>query len=166
MDIPPLGIAKDKNKNSKKSYNILPLILSAIAITPSTLIGILLNDHNIPVHYSHMVAVTVISLALFNFATVVMLEEYGTVTRKLTLCALITASSIIFMFVIAESFHLAITEMSYDYITPFLFAANLFIYFAILKEEDFSLKIYLSLNSIVLYILWAMGSAKILITNF
>ncbi len=141
---------------------LLPITVSLIAIIPSAIIGYLVKDHNIPVHYSHMVAITVVTLAMFNFATVVMMTEYGDSTQKFTVPALTTSTAIIIMFVIAEALNKHVTDLGYQYITPFLFLVNLFVYFAVFKEDDFPLKFYLSLNSIALYILWAMGNAEII----
>ncbi len=151
-----------KTQTPKALNKLLPITISLIAIMPSAVIGYLLKDHNMPIYYSHMVAMTVITLAMFNFATVVMITEYGDTTKKFSVPALTTATAIILMFVIAESLNRHIADLGYQYITPFLFAVNLFIYLAIYKENDFSLKFYLSLNSIALYILWAMGSATII----
>ncbi len=158
-------LAPKKREDKKIKIPLLPITISLVAIIPSVVIGMLLKDHNIPVHYSHMVGITILLLAVFNFTTVVMIDEYDNI-KRLTIPALVTATAIIFMFIIAESLNRFLMQMGYSYITPFLFIVNLFTYVAIFREKNYVLKLYLSLNTIALYILWAMGCAETFTTPF
>ncbi len=166
MNRDPLAPKKNVKEPNKSSEKLLPITISLIVIIPSAIIGLLLKDHTVPVHYSHMVGITVLLLAVFNFTTVVMIEGYNDVIKKFTIPAIVASTAIIFMFIIAESLNRFLTEMGYSYITPFLFIVILFTYFAVFKEKHFILKTYLSLNTLALYILWAMGSAETFTTPF
>ncbi len=158
-------LAPKKREPKTKEVHLLPITISLIAIVPSVIIGMLLKDHNIPVHYSHMVGITILLLAVFNFTTVVLIDEYDNI-KRLTIPALVAATAIIFMFIIAESLNRFLMQMGYSYITPFLFIVNLFTYMAIFREKNYVLKLYLSLNTIALFILWAMGCAETFTTPF
>ena len=154
-----------ENKEEEKT-ELLPLTISLIAIVPSTTVGILLKDHNVPVEYAQLVATTVLFLAAFNFATVIFIEQYRNIINRLTIPALIASTAIIFMFMIAASLNRFFPQLGYNYITPFLFSVVLLDYVAILKTKIYTLKFYLSLNTIALFILWAMGTAKIFTMPF
>lgn len=156
-----------ENKTEKKEEGqLLPLTISLIAIVPSTTVGILLKDHNVPIEYAQLVITTLLMLAAFNFATVVFVEQYRKQLSRMTMPALILSTAIIFMYVIAASLNRFVIELGYNYITPFLFGTIIYDYLTILREKIYTLKFYISLNTIALFILWAMGTAKIFTMPF
>jgi len=156
-----------KTKKPKNDYEFLKsFIWSTIAILPSILIGNFLRDHQVPVQYSYFVGVTVLMLAAFDFATVVFIEQYKSKMGKLTIPALVGANAIIFMFIIAESFNRFLTHVGYAYITPFLLISVILIYIAIFREKMLVMKLYLSLNSMALLLLWTMGLADKIVMPF
>lgn len=151
----------DKKEEDKRPEDqLLPLTISLIAIVPSTTIGLVLKDHDIPVEYAQLVATTILLLAAFNFATVIIAEHYSKMLSRMTMPALIGSTAIIFMYVIAASLNRFVVELGYHYITPFLFGVILYDYLTILREKIYTLKFFISLNTIALFILWAMGTAK------
>ena len=67
--------------------------------------------------------------------------------------------SIVMLFVIAESINRFFKHLGYAALTPFVVAAAALIALAVFREKNIALKCYLSLNSIMLIVLWALGAA-------
>jgi len=133
------------------------IITSALVILPSVLVGVYVLFDETPVHYGYLVTCTVMLLAIFDFATVVFIEQFRRDLGKLTLPALLGTLLVILMFVIMESinrFH----DFGYQLMTPLVFIAVLLIYAAVFLEKRIMLKSYLSINSIALLLLWITGT--------
>lgn len=52
------------------------ILLSPLVILPSVLIGIYLSGNIMPVQYGYYVVCSILLLAIFDFATVVFIEQY------------------------------------------------------------------------------------------
>lgn len=135
------------------------MLASVLVILPSILSGIYLSENSVPVQYAYFVACTVLLLAALDFATVVFIEQYRSRLGALTMPALLATIAVIFLFIIAESLIRFFEHLGYTFITPVVIAAMLMIYAAIFMEKNMMLKSYLSINSIALALLWAMGAS-------
>ncbi len=133
-------------------------LISFLMILPSVLLTLFLKGNSVPVQYAYFVACTIVLLAVFDFATVVFIEQFRKNLGKLTLPALLAALGMIFAFMIMEALNRFIEHLGYVLLTPFVFLAVLLIYVAIFMEKNLMLKTYLSINSIALLILWVMGT--------
>jgi hypothetical protein len=133
------------------------IFVSTLIILPSVLVGAYLVNSDTPVQYGYFVTCTVILLAVFDFATVVFIEQFRRTLGILTIPSLLGAILIILMFVVMESLNRFYDHLGYSFLTPFVFIAVLAIYAAIFVEKKVMLKAYLSINSIALVLLWLTG---------
>jgi hypothetical protein len=134
-------------------------LITLLILSPSLLLGIFLIGDRPPVPYAYFVSCTILLLAAIDFATVVFIEQYRRRLGALTIPAFLGTIFIILMFVIAASLNRFFEHLGYGYMTPFAFAALLLVYAAAFREKNIALKCYLSLNSIALALLWAMGTS-------
>lgn len=141
-------------------------LVSALVMIPSVLSGFYLMDHRVPVQYAYFVACSIVLLAVFDFATVIFIEQYRSRLGKMTLPALLGAIAIIFLFIVMESLNRFIEDLGYSFLTPFIAAMMLLISAAVFTEKNTILKIYLGINAIALMLLWAMGASDKIMMPF
>ncbi|MFH1158655.1 MAG: hypothetical protein V1721_07230 [Pseudomonadota bacterium] len=145
---PPSGIA------SFKSF-----LVSLLVLAPAALTGYFLTENRAPLPSPYLIAYAILLWAVLDFIIVVLIEPYRRAVGKLTIPAFIGAISIVMLFVIAESLNRFFKHLGYSLLTPFVIAAVALIAVAVFREKNIVLKCYLSLNSIMLIVLWALGSA-------
>ena len=135
-------------------------------MSPSIMLGTLFMDAHVSVQYAYFVTCTVILLAVFDFTTVVFIEQYRRELGATTIPALLATIFIILLFVIAASLNRFFQHLGYEYLAPFVFATVLLTYVAIFLEKNMVLKSYLSINSIALILLWVVGNSDRVIMPF
>ncbi len=133
------------------------LLLSPLLILPSVVLGIFLSRTVVPVQYGYYVCCTVLLLAVFDFATVIFVDQYRDSLGRATIPALLGTIAVILLFVIIESLNRFFFQLGYGYLTPFVVAALLLTYAAIFIEKNTLLKVYISINSLALVLLWTTG---------
>lgn len=134
-------------------------LISLVILSPSLLSGIFLIENHVPVTHAYLVACLILLLAVLDFVMVVLLEPYRRRLGALTMGAFIVTISIILLFIMTNALHRFFDHLGYDYLTPFVVAGELLLVAAVFFEKNAALKCSLSLNSIALAVLWAMGAA-------
>ncbi len=136
-----------------------PILLSVLVLLPSALLVLTMVDNHAPVPYAYFVACLVLSLAAFDFATVIFIEQYRTRLSRLTIPALLATIFVILLYVIASSLNRYFEHLGYAYFTGPVMVVMLLVYTATFREKHTLLKGYLGLNAAGLALLWAMGNA-------
>jgi hypothetical protein len=112
------------------------------------------------------VSCIIVLLAVFDFTTVVFIEQYRRKLGKPTIPALLGTIFVILLFLIGASVSRFFKHLDYGYLTPFVIVAIALIYIAIFWEKNMALKSYLSMNACALSILWAMGASDKIVMPF
>ena len=101
----------------------------------------------------------ILGMTAANFAALVFLEHYRTRIGGLTLPTIVGAVGIVVLFVIAESLNRFVRDFGYDWLFPVIMIYLLLSFVAIFREKVVMLKLHLSLNVVVIAILWTLGAA-------
>jgi hypothetical protein len=153
-----------RHKSEKKKLK--SILWSFLILLPSVLLGTFLVNNHVPVQYAYFVSCIIVLLAVFDFTTVIFIEQYRRKLGKPTIPALLSAILVILLFLIAASLSRFFTHLNYGYLTPFVVISLALLYIAIFWEKNIVLKSYLSINSCALSILWAMGASDKIIMPF
>ncbi|MCE9508474.1 MAG: hypothetical protein K8R48_09230 [Alphaproteobacteria bacterium] len=153
-------------RHKTEQKKLKSILWSFLIILPSILLGTFLVNNHVPVQYAYFVSCIIVLLAVFDFTTVVLIEQYRRKLGRATIPALLSAIFVILMFLIAASLSRFLKHLDYSYLTPFVVAAVLLIYIAIFREKNIVMKSYLSINSCALSILWAMGASDKIVMPF
>ena len=133
-------------------------IISAIILAPALIAAIYLVENQGPIHAPYLVACVILLLAALDFALVIIIEPYRSKFSKLTLPAFIGAMAIVLLFVIMEAANRFFENLGYSVLTPVVAAGVVLLYATVFTEKNIVLKCYLSINSVALMFLWAMGA--------
>jgi hypothetical protein len=134
---------------------------SVAILVPSMMTGMYLIKHyRAPLHAPFQIVCLILLLASVNLGTVIMIDAYRNHFSKLTPPALISMITTVLLFVVTESFNRFFdNHIGYGFLTPLVIACIGFIYANIIVEKNIVMKFFLSLNSIAVMFLWALGSA-------
>jgi hypothetical protein len=130
-----------------------------LILSPSLAAGMGLLGNNLPLQPALKISLAILLLASVNFGTAIMLDPYRRYFSKLAPPALVSMVAIVFSFIITESLKQFFQHLGYGLLTPFIVACLALIYTAILVEKNIPLKCLLSLDSIALMFLWALGAS-------
>ncbi len=138
---------------------IKSFFINFFVLVPFVLTGFYLVENRTPLPYPYIIGYGILLWALLDFIIVILIEPYRRVLGKLTIPAFIGTISIVLLFVITESINRFLKHLGYNLLTPFVVAAIILIVLAIFREKNIALKCYLSLNGIILTLLWALGAS-------
>jgi hypothetical protein len=134
------------------------ILITFGVLSPAFLSAVFLIHERPPIPYDYFVSCGILLLAVFDFVTVVFIEQYRKRLGTLTMAALLGTIFIVMLFMIATALNRFFEYLGYGYLIPFIGAAMLLIYAAAFIEKNLVLKIHLSLNSLALALLWTMGA--------
>ena len=134
------------------------LLVSLLALLPSTLVWAYLLNNNISMEYAWLMAYGILLWGVLDFIIVIFIEPYRRSIGKLTIPAFIATISVILLFIIMEGINRFVKHLGYGVLTPFVALAALLIAAAVFRERNAALKGYLSFNNALLGLLWAMGA--------
>lgn len=140
--------------------------IGALIISPSLTTGMYLMDNNTLLEEPYQTVCLILLIAAIDLAMLVILDPYRRDLSKLTLPALISTMAIILLFIITESINRFFEHLGYTVLTPFVIACIALIYTTIFLERNIALKFYLSLNSIAVMFLWALGASNRIMMPF
>jgi hypothetical protein len=134
------------------------ITVNAAVLAPAMLSGIYLIENLAPSGHAYFIACAILILAVINFVTIALIEPYRRNLGKLTIPAFICAIGLVLLFVMTDALNRFFDHLGYNWLTPLVAIVTLLIYIAVLREKNIALKCHLSINSIALSILWAMGA--------
>jgi len=132
---------------------------SLLVLLPSLAAGVALLEGDLPVQPALKMSCLIMFLASVNFGTVIMLDPYHRYFSKLSPPAIISMVAVVFLYLVIASLKLYFPPISYSWLAPFVVASEALIYTTIFLEKNIPLKCLLSLDSIALMFLWALGDA-------
>jgi hypothetical protein len=141
-------------------------VLDILTMAPSVVLGAYLRDKAMPLQFAYFVSCTILLLAVFNFATVIFIAKSGRNFAWVTMPALLSVISIIFMFVVMESLNRFYPTLGYRFATPFVALVVLLVYAGIFVEKSRTLKLYLGINAAAPMLLWAMSMSGRVVMPF
>jgi hypothetical protein len=131
---------------------------SMLALSPSLMAGMYLADNRTLLQAPYLMDYALLALAALDMAAVLLLEPYRRQFSRLTFPALIGAATVILLFVIAYALSRFFGHMGYVFLTPLVVLCLGLICATVFAERNIALKFYLSLNSVAVMLLWALGS--------
>lgn len=134
-------------------------LVSIFVLAPSLVSWLFLMANHVPATHAYLVACGVLLLAVIDFAVIVLLEPYRRRLGLLTMLSFIGVIGIVLLFVAADALNRFIDHLGYGIVTPVAIGGALLLTAAIFCEKNTVLKCHLSINSIALAVLWAMGAA-------
>jgi hypothetical protein len=143
---------------SEKASILKSILTGAIVLAPAVAVEMYLIGHKAPLQASYFFACVVLFLGVIDFGTVVMIEPQRKRLSSLTMPAFLSAMAVVLLYVISESLNRFVQHLGYEWLTPFAMASIVMLYGAVFIEKNLALKCQLSLNSIAVTFLWAMGS--------
>ena len=132
---------------------------SVLILSPSLAVGLGLLNDSLPLQQALKISYLILFLASVNFAAAIMLEPYHRYFSGLSLPAILTMVAIVFLYMVIESLKPLFPHLSFGWLTPFVVAGVGVVYAAIFREKNIPLKCLLSLDSVALMFLWALGAA-------
>jgi len=133
---------------------------SAVVLAPSLMTGLYLLDHlHAPFYSAPQIVCLILLLASVSLVTVIIIDAHRHLFSRATPAALISMISMVILFVVTESFNRFVdNHIGYSLLTPVVIGCIGLIYTAVIFEKNILMKSFLSLNSIGVMFLWALGS--------
>lgn len=138
---------------------LLSVGTSLLVLLPSLATGWCLLNDSLPLQSALKVSCLILFLASINFAAAIMLEPYRSHFSRLSPPAMIGMAAIVFIFIMLEAMKTYFPSIGYSLLTPFVIASGVLLYVTIFRERSLPLKCLLSLDSIALMFLWALGAS-------
>ncbi len=131
---------------------------SIVVLVPSLIAGMYLMDNRLPLQEPFIISYLILILSAINLALVIMMEPYRRDYCKMTSPALASVIAVVLLFAMTESLNRFYLHLGYNALTPFVIACLSLVYMTIVLEKSIVMKLYLSLNSVSVMALWALGS--------
>ena len=140
--------------------------IGILALSPSLATGMYLLDNSALLEEPYQTVCLILLIAAIDLALLVILDPYRRDLSKLTLPTLISAMATILLFIITDSINRFFEHLGYAFLTPFVIVCVALIYTTVFLEKNITLKFYLSLNSIAVMLLWALGASNRIMMPF
>ena len=141
------------------------MLTSFLILSPSLLLWVYLMGNQVYLPYPYLVVYAILFWAVLDFIIVIRIELYRPL-GALTIPAFIGVISTTLFYVIAESINRFFEKLGYEYLTPVVAIAVLLICVATFREKNVVLKVYLSLNIMMLAALWVLGNTNKIMLPF
>jgi hypothetical protein len=133
--------------------------VSVLILLPSLAVGVSLLEDKLPLQPALKISCLILFLASINFGTAIMLEPYRRYLSKLSSAAIVSMVAVVFFYIVIEALQSYFKQMGYGVLIPFVVISEALIYTTIFTEKNIPLKCLLSLDSIALIFLYALGAA-------
>lgn len=132
---------------------------SILILSPSLAAGICLLENQLPLQQALRTSVMILFLASVNLAVVIMLDPYRHNYSKLTPPSLVGMVTVVLLYAIFEALNQFSMHLGYGLLAPFVGICQALIYTTVFLEKGTVMKCLLSLSSIALMFLYALGAA-------
>ena len=137
----------------------LPFATSLTIAAPSTALSIMLMHRHVNMSEPWLWMLGILGLAAVCLMGAALLEPVSRSIGRLTIPALLGYVALVILYVVAQTLNRYLTHLGYDWLFPFVIAAQGFCYCGIFFEKHIYLKSLLALNGLALTVLWSLGSA-------
>ncbi|MDD9900260.1 MAG: hypothetical protein OXT65_04715 [Alphaproteobacteria bacterium] len=145
-------------QNAGKDQLFKSMLSSLLVCVPTFCLSVYIMEARHFVWPAALTMLAILGLACGNFALVVFLEHYRKNIGGLTLHALLGAVAVVFIFLVVSGINRFVKDFGYDWLFPVIAVYLVLSFLAIFKEKVVLLKLHLGINSIVVAILWTLGT--------
>ncbi len=137
----------------------LPFAASLTIAAPSTALSIMLMHGHVNLSEPWLWMLCILGLAAVCIMAAVLLESVSRNIGRLTLPALLGYVALVILYVVAQTLNRHLVHLGYEWLFPFVIAAQGICYCGIFFEKHLYLKSLLALNGLALTVLWCLGVA-------
>lgn len=147
----------------RQGHGVLQLFKAATAsiiiLSPSIAAGVCLLENQLPLQEALRTSVMILFLASVNIAVAIMLDPYRHNYSKLAPLSLIGMVTVVLLYAIFEALNRFFGHLNYGLLAPLVGICQALIYTTVFLEKSTVMKCLLSLSSIALMFLYALGAA-------
>lgn len=137
----------------------LPFITSLMLAGPCTVFSVLGMHKHISFDEPWLWMLCILGLGAVCILAAMMLEPVSRSIGRLTMAALLGYVTLVLLYVLAQTLNRYISNLGYEWLFPFVIAAQGLCYCGIFFEKHLYLKTVLGLNGLALTVLWCLGVA-------
>jgi hypothetical protein len=146
-------------KAALKSEAVLPFFTSLIVAGPCTALSVTLMLQHVSLEEPWLWMSGIIVLGLVCMLAAAVLEPARAVLGRLTMAGLLAFPAVVMMYILTETLNRYMTDLGYEWLLPFVIAAQGLNYCGVFFEKHLPVKALLALNGAALSVLWCLGVA-------
>lgn len=137
----------------------LPFITSLMLAGPCTVYSVLVMQKHVSYAEPWLWMLGILALAIVCILATMLLEPVYRTIGRLTMPALLGYVALVMLYVLAQTLNRYITHLGYEWLFPFVIAAQGLCYCGIFFEKHLYLKSLLGVCGLALTVLWCLGVA-------
>jgi hypothetical protein len=136
------------------------LVTSLGVSIPGFFLSVFLMETQIQWPHPAWIILGILAGAVVNFGVIITLDRCREKIGHMTIPALLAVVGVVLMYLIAEALNRFIdSRIGYSWLFPFVVLSTGLCLLAIFKEKKIALKCHLAANSVIIAVLWALGTA-------
>jgi hypothetical protein len=143
-----------------KIHAVKPVVTSLMLILPAVFVSFLMWESRVTWPHSQLFMILILGLTVLDFLMLVMLEPYRRNLGDMTIPALLSFIALTILFTLTEGLDRFVINSGFRWLTPLAGIALLVVYSGILREKNFSMKVFLLINAMGLTTLACLGDTS------